>query len=82
MTIRSVVLFIHVIGVLVLFIGIAFAVLLVSGIYLARRVGAFEFAWVRLSLGLIVLMGILGGPAVAFERARFDGATTCYDRPP
>jgi membrane protein required for beta-lactamase induction len=102
MMIRSVVLFIHVIGVLVLFIGIAFewlsleslrrpatsehastwvrlhgvlprvygiafAVLLVSGIYLARRAGVFEFAWVRLSLGLLVLMGILGGPAVRFQ---------------
>ena len=99
MIIRSVVLFTHVVGVLVLFIGIAiewlsleslrrsttsehaaswvrlygllprvygvaFALILVSGIYLARRVGLFDFAWVRLSLGLMVLMGILGGPAV------------------
>ena len=99
MMIRSVVLFTHVVGVLVLFIGIAiewlsleslrgstttehasswaklygvlhrvygvaFALLLLSGIYLARGGGLFEFAWVRLSLGLMVLMGILGGPAV------------------
>jgi hypothetical protein len=82
MIIRSLVLFIHVVGVLVLFIGIAFewlsleslrrsttsehasswvrlygvvprmygfafALLLLSGIYLARGVG-FEFPWVRL----------------------------------
>lgn len=93
--IRSVVLFAHVIGILVLFIGmafewlsleslrratsseeaspwvrlqeklprvygIAFVTLLVSGMYLARRVGVFEFAWVRLGLGLLVLMGLLG----------------------
>jgi uncharacterized membrane protein len=99
MIIRSLVLFMHVVGVLVLFIGIAFewlsleslrrsttsehasswvrlygvlprlygvafALLLLSGIYLARGAGLFDFAWVRLSLGLMVLMGILGGPAV------------------
>jgi uncharacterized membrane protein len=102
MIIRSLVLFIHVVGMLVLFIGIAFewlsleslrrattsehasssvrlyevlprvygvafAVLLLSGIYLARGVGLFDFAWVRLSLGLMVLMGILGGPAVRWH---------------
>ena len=102
MIIRSVVLFTHVVGMLVLFIGIAFewlsleslrrsttsehasswarlygvlprvygvafAVILVSGIYLARSVGLFDFAWVRLSLGLMVLMGILGGPAVRMQ---------------
>jgi len=50
-------------GVLPRVYGAAFA-LLVSGIYLARGVGLFDFAWVRLSLGLMVLMGILGGPAV------------------
>ena len=43
--------------------GVAFALILLSGIYLAR-VGLFDHAWVRLSLGLMVLMGILGGPAV------------------
>jgi hypothetical protein len=99
MIIRSVVLFTHVVGVLVLFIGmalewlsleslrrsttsehasswvrlyrllpriygVAFALLLLSGIYLATGVGLFDFAWVRLSFGLMVLMGILGGPAV------------------
>jgi uncharacterized membrane protein len=85
MMIRSVVLFMHVLGMLVLFIaiaiewlsleslrrattaehasswvglhrvlprvyGVAFAVLLVSGIYLSAGVGLFAFAWVRLSL--------------------------------
>ena len=96
---RSVVLFTHVFGVLVLFIaialewlsleslrrtttsehatswvrlyavlprvyGVAFGVLLVSGIYMAREVGVFDFAWVRVSLSLMLLMGILGGPAI------------------
>jgi uncharacterized membrane protein len=98
MIIRSIVLFTHVVGVLVLFIGIALewlsleslrrsttwehtsswarlygalprvyglasALILLSGVYLARGVG-FEFPWVRLGLGLLVLMGILGGPVV------------------
>jgi uncharacterized membrane protein len=52
-----------------------FAVILVSGIHLARRIGVFEFVWVRLSLGLIVLMGILGWPAVRSQvRAMRDAA--------
>ena len=88
--IRSVALFTHVVGMLVLFIGIAFeylglerpqkklprvygiafATLLVSGMYLARQIGAFDLAFVRLALGLMILMGILGGLRVAlFLRA-------------
>jgi hypothetical protein len=113
--IRSVVLFTHVIGMLVLFVGfalewlsleslqrattsgqasswvrlqrvlprvygIAFATLLASGILLARRVGVFEFAWVRLAFGLIVVMGILGGPAVrSWMRAMRNAAGQCGD---
>ena len=103
--IRSVALFTHVIGMLVLFIGIAvewlgleslrrattaehasswarlqemlprvygiaLATLLVSGIYLARLIGAFDLAFVRLALGLMVVMGILGRlRAALFVRA-------------
>lgn len=93
--IRSVALFTHVIGMLVLFIGIAvewlgleslrrattlehasswvrlrdrlprvygiaLVTLLASGLYLARQIGAFDLAFVRLALGLMVLMGVLG----------------------
>jgi len=103
--IRSVALFTHVIGMLVLFIGIAIEwlgleplrraatpehasswvrlqdmlprvygialiTLLASGMYLARQIGAFDLAFVRLALGLMILMGILGGLRVAlFMRA-------------
>ena len=112
MTIRSVVLFTHVVGMLLLFIGIAFewlslralrrattlesasswvrvqemlprvygiafATVLASGVLLARRVGAFELAWVRLALGLIVLMVLMGilGPTVRSRmRALRDAA--------
>ena len=65
--------------------GVAFAVLLVSGIYLARGVG-FDFPWVRLGLGLMVLMGIFGGPAIrlrvrairnAAGKAERSGSTRC-----
>ncbi|HEV8577485.1 MAG TPA: hypothetical protein VGX68_00265 [Thermoanaerobaculia bacterium] len=107
---RSVVLFIHVTGMLLLFIGfavewlsleslrraktlehasswlrlqrvlphvngIALGVLLVSGIFLAGRIGAFKLAWPRLAFGLIVLMGILRGPGVRSRvRAMRDAA--------
>jgi uncharacterized membrane protein len=99
MLVRSAVLFVHVVGMLVLFVGlalewvnleslrrsatplqgstwirvlralpryvaIAVGLIVVSGIYLAARVGVFDFAWVRVSLGAMVTMGILGGPVV------------------
>ena len=99
--IRSVVLFTHVVGMLLLFVGFAFewlslkalrrattlehaaswvrlqdmlprvyglaiATIFVSGVLLARRIGAFELAWVRLALGLLLVMGILG----AFVQSR------------
>jgi len=38
--------------------------IVVSGIYLAARVGVFDFGWVRVSLASMVFMGILGGPVV------------------
>ena len=87
MTIRSLVLFAHVVGVLTLFMALAIdwfslrfssrigaaaalprayggasALILLSGIYLARLTGTFELPFVWLSLILLVLMGILGGP--------------------
>lgn len=44
--------------------GIAFALILLSGIYLAARVGVHGFAWVRVSFGAMLLMGIVGGPVI------------------
>jgi uncharacterized membrane protein len=99
MLIRSLALFAHIVGMLVLFIGLALewlsleslrratdqvrdspwlkvlralppymagavGLILVSGIYLARRVGVFDLAWVRVSFASMILMGILGGPVV------------------
>ena len=88
MIIRSTVLFAHIVGVLLLFIGfalewlsvsssmadawtkvraalprvygIALGVTLLAGIVLAARIGVHRFAWVRLALAGIVLIGILG----------------------
>ena len=59
----------------------AVGLILVSGIYLAMRVGVFDQAWVRVSFGAMVLMGILGGPVVrpqmrAILRAGGDGRST------
>jgi uncharacterized membrane protein len=70
-------------GVLPRVYGVAFAVLLLSGIYLARGAGLFDFAWVRLSLSLMILMGILGGPAVrsqvrAIEEAGGQGREVAF----
>ena len=42
--------------------GIAFGVILLSGMPLAARVGVFGLAWVRVSFGTMVLMAIAGGP--------------------
>lgn len=104
MMFRSVALFAHVVGMLVLFVGLAFewlsleslqrshstqaasaiavlralprymagavALIAVSGIYLAARVGVLDLGWVRVSLGSMVGMGILGGPVVRSQMAR------------
>src|SRR5215475_6533611 len=99
MVIRSVILFAHIVGMLVLFVGLALewisleslrkssvlgtgsrwvsvlralprlvgtavGLILVSGIYLAVRVGVLDMAWVRVSFVSMVLMGVLGGPVV------------------
>jgi uncharacterized membrane protein len=99
MIVRSVVLFVHIAGMLVLFVGLALewlsldslrrsttpiqgspwvsvlralprytavavGLVVVSGIYLATRVGVFDSGWVRVAFGSMVLMGILGGPVV------------------
>jgi hypothetical protein len=105
--IRSLVLFTHVVGMLVLFIGlavewlgleslrrattsehaaswvrlqdtlrrvygIAFATLLVSGIYLARG-GYFQLPWVRLAFALMALMGLTGALGGRALRSRGVG---------
>jgi hypothetical protein len=98
MLVRSVVLFAHIVGMLVLFVGLALewlslnslreptsvkgwawasvlrvlpryigaavGLILVSGIYLAARVGVLDSAWVRVSFSAMVFMAILGGPMV------------------
>jgi uncharacterized membrane protein len=99
MFLRSVALFAHIVGMLVLFIGLALewlsldsltrsinpvrdspwvnvlralpryigaavGLILVSGIYLAMRVGVFDLGWVRVSFASMVVMGILGGPVI------------------
>jgi hypothetical protein len=46
------------------YVATAIGLVLVSGIYLAARVGVFDFAWVRVSFGAMVLMGLAGGPLV------------------
>jgi uncharacterized membrane protein len=97
--VRSLALFAHIVGMLVLFTGLAFEWLslesigrsvspaqvapwvgvlralpkfiaaavgltVVSGLYLAMRVGVLGLGWVRVSLGSMILMAILGGPVV------------------
>jgi uncharacterized membrane protein len=42
----------------------AVGLILISGIYLAARVGVLDNGWVRVSFGSMFLMGILGGPVV------------------
>src|SRR6476620_7060761 len=53
--------------------GVASALILLSGIYLAARVGVYDFAWVRVSFAALLLMGILGGPVIRSRmRAVFE----------
>jgi hypothetical protein len=51
------------------FYGIAFALILLSGIVLASRVGVHKFAWVRLALASMVLMGVAGAMVRSRMRA-------------
>ena len=76
MTVRSLVLFIHVVGVFGLFIGLALesmhhaaarriaglslGVVLLSGMALAARIGVFGNAWVRVSFAALVLIAVAG----------------------
>jgi uncharacterized membrane protein len=46
------------------YIAMAVGLIVVSGIYLAVRVGVFDSGWVSVSFGAMVFMGILGGPVV------------------
>jgi uncharacterized membrane protein len=99
MMVRSMVLFVHILAMVLLFVGLALewlsleslrrsttpiqespwlavlrtlprymamavGLIVVSGIYLATRVGVCDSGWVRVSLGSMVFMGILGGPVV------------------
>jgi hypothetical protein len=41
--------------------GAGAALILLSGIFLAWREHAFDLAWVRVSMGVLLLMGIVGG---------------------
>jgi hypothetical protein len=81
--IRSLVLFVHIAGVLALFVGfaleafgvevarkaaprisgIAVALTVVSGFYLAARFGVLRDEWMRASYGAIVVMGAAGALA-------------------
>ena len=73
--IRSLLLFTHIAGMLLLFAGLAlelarielrriygfaFGLILLSGIYLAAREGMHTFAWVRVSFIAMLLMAIAG----------------------
>jgi uncharacterized membrane protein len=97
--VRSVALFAHIVGMLVLFVGLAFewvslhsirrsatqaqidpwvgvlralpkftvaavGVTVISGLYLATRVGVLGLGWVGVSFGSMIFMAILGGPVV------------------
>jgi uncharacterized membrane protein len=55
----------------------AVGLILISGLYLAARVGVLELGWVRASFGAMLLMGVLGGPVLrsplrALQRAAAD----------
>jgi hypothetical protein len=54
--------------------GIAVALILASGIYLAVQAGLGEFAWVRVSLLAMVLMGVVGGVALRPIRRSADAS--------
>jgi uncharacterized membrane protein len=113
MLVRSVVLFVHIVGMLVLFVGLALewlslnslrerstsvkgwpwasvlralpryigaavGLILVSGIYLAARVGGLDSAWVRVSFSAMVFMAILGGPMVRSRMRAILRAGSAY----
>jgi uncharacterized membrane protein len=122
MVVRSLALFAHIVGMLVLFTGLALewlsleslhrsiiplrdspwvkvlaalpryiagavGLIVVSGIYLAMRVGVFDQGWVRVSFGSMVVMGILGGPVIrsqmrAILRTGGDGGPSTVGREP
>jgi uncharacterized membrane protein len=112
--VRSVALFAHIIGMLVLFVGLAFewvslasirrsatpaqtapwvgvlralpqftiaavGVTVISGVYLATRVGVLGLGWVRVSFGSMIFMAILGGPVVRSKmRALLHGGVVSH----
>jgi uncharacterized membrane protein len=65
----------------------AVGLIVISGIYLAMRVGVFDQGWVRVSFGSMVVMGLLGGPVIRSQmrsilRAGGDGGPSTVGRPP
>jgi len=54
----------RVLGSLPRYMATAVGLIVISGIFLAARVGVLELGWVRASFGAMILMGILGGPVV------------------
>jgi hypothetical protein len=48
--------------------GIAFGFILLSGIFLAARVGVHQFAWVRVSFVAMLVMSVIGGPLIRSRR--------------
>jgi hypothetical protein len=83
---RNPILFLHVLGVLGLFIGLALewlrvdaplnrvfglaaAVTIASGVYLATRIGVFGNAWLRTANAALLLLIVIG---IAFRRLRSD----------
>jgi hypothetical protein len=54
--------------------GLASPVLLLSGIYMARG-GLFNSAWVRVPFALLILIGIVGGPAIRSQVRAMREAT-------
>jgi len=55
---------IRILGALPRAYGVAFGLILLSGIVLAARVGVYPFAWVRVSFGAMLLMAFAGGPMI------------------
>ena len=50
-------------GALPRLMAIAVGLILLSGIFLAVKLGALGYAWVRVSFASMVLMGLLGWPS-------------------
>jgi hypothetical protein len=67
---------VSVLAVLPRYVATAIGLILASGIYLAARVEVFDFAWVRVSFGAMVLMGLAGGPLVRSQMRTIQQSTS------